>query len=135
MANDPDEMKTSLLAILCAVSLLFCVAGLISIAEWTFHRSVFGVLEYPEKQLIALCLSAATALLTAYALRGERAFFRGLRVVAFWVSVVVGLGALLTKAAVSMISADSDIHQWHLMCAWCGGLLLALAITRDEEGR
>jgi hypothetical protein len=128
-------MKTTAITILCVAAVLFCLAELVSVAAWSFRRSFVGVIEYPEKHLIALCFASATALLSAFAVRSDRTFFRWLRAIAFWVSIIIGLIALLTKAAVAMISEDSDIHQWHLICAWLGGLLLALAATQREESR
>lgn len=126
-------MKSTLMIILSVASLLFCIVELSGVAVWSLGRSLAGVIEYPEKRLIALCLASATALLAAVTIHRERACSRWLRVVAWWVSVLVGLGVLLTKAAVAMISADSDIHQWHLICAGCGALLLAMAATQHQE--
>jgi hypothetical protein len=126
-------MRTTAITILCVAAILFCLTELVSVAAWSFRRSFVGIIEYPERLLIALCLASATALLSAFAIRAERSYSRWLRLLASWLSVIIGLGALLTKSAVAMISADSDIHQRHLICVWCGGLLLALAATQRTE--
>jgi hypothetical protein len=122
------------MATLCVLALLATGKGLISIVEWTMERQLIGIWSYPEKHLIAICLSSATSLLAARAIGSEHISFRILRSLSFWTSVVIGSGALLTKTAISMISADRDIHQWHLICVWAGGLLLALAGSGCPSG-
>jgi hypothetical protein len=116
-----------MMATLCGLALLATGTGMVSIIIWTVEQRLIGVLEYPEKGLISICLSSATALISARAICSENLFFRILQSLSFWMSLVIGLGTMLTKTAVSIISADNDIHQWLLICVWAGGLLLALA--------
>ena len=120
-------IRLVLMATLCVLALLATGKGLISIVEWTMRHQLIEVWSYPEKHLIAICLSSATSLVAARAIDSDHIFVRVLRSLSFWISVVIGSGALLTKTAISTISADSDIHEWHLICVWAGGLLLALA--------
>jgi hypothetical protein len=111
-------------------SATWMILGLIDFFVWGFTRlstfkSFYAFIEFPEKELIAICIaSTAAAILITKVPQGL--FWRRIRSSVFISAFSVGILTFLSKVAVSFYSEDNDIAQWHHLCVAISLLLLAI---------
>jgi len=100
---------------------LYVVLGIVLIIIHTITRR--DLLEFPEKDLISICIAAITLVVIV---ANRRNYSRGIQVTASILALIIGVYTMLTKAIVFWIAGDGDIAQWHMICTWIGALTIAV---------
>ena len=91
--------------------------------QW--FTSGLGVIEFPEKQIIILCLFAFVLMKAQFTQRGE--------LIATWVAMAIALFTFITKGVILFFSADGAIAEWHGICFGIGSSLLILSVLNLEK--
>ena len=90
---------------------------------------VMAFMEYPEKEMLALC-GAAGASVLAVSHRARTRAGRFGHVAVLSLALVVALLSLASKVVVSFFSEDGDVAQWHHLCVATALVLLAVTLCR-----
>lgn len=89
-------------------------------------------MEYPEKEIIALCVISMAAVVSVREMKNGK-LNRAVFIIVQGLALAVSLGTIVSKLTVSFYSADSDIAQWHHLALACGALLLTLVLSNFKE--
>jgi hypothetical protein len=131
-----------ILQILClAIGSLWMLAGLIDFVRWggrhlladttgsalRLLRVPLAFIEYPEKELIALCIIAAGSVVAVSSVGAATPKLASRLVLGL--AFLVSIFTIVSKTLVCLFSADGDIAQWHHLCVATGFLVLVLSLA------